>query len=406
MNRRNFLKTSAALTVCSTVLNTEARARSLLATDPANTWDRPIHIVYAQSGGPSLAETDDVLLNAWDQVPGGITAMTPFLLNVKNPSKYASMINEVQARGITITPGIGQDPSNGPINQPNYKAMAAAYRQYTDYVRLENMQGFYDTYGRAPIQDMIDYCTATLGFTRIMLNPWPKASSGALVPFTNPELDSSFNNVMLDFNRQTFEVNPNPNDWLVNQTYVGLIQAYKPSINVVVNYESAPQHEALLQLEKDNPGSSIPALNITATQCETSPNNLHWCPPFTQIYDPIALGTWPWIANRLGDMPGSVNLQIAMALTRTSTGYEETLTVTNNGTATAADVLVNTATVGSTAGATLPVLLGDLQPNQAASVTLDFPDSAGAPNTRTTGQIAGTYNGGTFGGTLRMILPS
>lgn len=86
-----------------------------------------------------------------------------------------------------------------------------------------------------------------------MLNPWPDLDDGSgVVTFTKPQLDSSFNQVHLSFNRQTYEVdNTDPNNWLVNQTEVAKLQTYRPSISVVVNYESAPQHEALLQLEID-----------------------------------------------------------------------------------------------------------------------------------------------------------
>jgi hypothetical protein len=103
--------------------------------------------------------------------------------------------------------------------------------------------------------------------------------------------------------------------------------------------------------------------------------------------------------------PGSVNLLTSMALTATSTGYSETLTVTNKGTAVAQTVLVTSATLGSAAGTSLPALLGDLQPNQAASVTLIFPSSAGSANFFTVERVAGTYSGGTFGGSLRTTLP-
>jgi hypothetical protein len=103
--------------------------------------------------------------------------------------------------------------------------------------------------------------------------------------------------------------------------------------------------------------------------------------------------------------PGSVDLQTSMTLATTNIGYSETLTVTNKGTAVAPSVIVNSATLGSVAGATLPALLGDLQPNASASVTFTFPASAGANDTPTTERIAGAYTGGTFGGTLRTTLP-
>jgi uncharacterized protein len=94
-----------------------------------------------------------------------------------------------------------------------------------------------------------------------------------------------------------------------------------------------------------------------------------------------------------------------MTLSKTSTGFAESLTVTNEGSAVAPTVLVTSATLGSATGATLPALLGDLQPNQAASVTLTFPASAGASGLSTIERVAGTYSGGTFGGSLRTTLP-
>lgn len=409
MNRRNFLKSSAALTVSTAVLKNKAIAQvsqSNHVYDPTNIWTRPVHLVYARSGGKALVETDDVLLNAWDQVPGGITAMTPFLLNVANPSKYASIISEVQARGITITPGVGGPGPGNQINTSQNQAIVAASRQYTDYIRLENCQGFADNpNGQADLQGMIDYC-CSLGFTRIMLNPWPKDNNGNIIPFANPQLDSSFNNVMLDFNRKTYELTVplNPNNWLVNQTYAELIQAYRPSCNIVVNYESAPQHQALLQLEKDNPGSSIPAMNITATQCENSPNNLHWAPPFTEIYDPIALGTWPWIANRLGDFM-TVNVTTTATLSEVAGGYQAMVTVKNTGTGTAANVQLTVATLGSASGAPVPQSLGDLPRGSSATAVVTFPSSAGASGARSALHFTGTYDGGTFGGNTRTVLP-
>jgi hypothetical protein len=103
--------------------------------------------------------------------------------------------------------------------------------------------------------------------------------------------------------------------------------------------------------------------------------------------------------------PGSVELQTSMALTATSSGYSETLTVTNKGTAVASSVIINSATLGSTAGATLPALLGDLEPNASATVTFTFPASAGANNSPSIERVLGAYTGSTFGTSLRTILP-
>lgn len=436
MNRRDFFKTGAALTLCSTVLGTEACSRTPLRGTingtlngvdkdtndgthtstfnvqvkvPASVYDRALHFVYAGTGGLSFGSdhTDNDFLNAFDQVPGGVTMLNPFLLNVKNPSKYESMIKAVQAKGIAIFPGVGLTASGNTLNNANNQAIAAAYRQYTDCIRLENTQGYYDNPdGQADIQGLVDYCVG-LGFKHIQLNPWPTTSGNAVVvPFTNPELDSTFQSVHLAFNHSTYVVDSTDSqNWMVNQALITKIQSYRPSINVLVNYESAPQHQALLLLETTDPGSSIPAMDITATQCETSPNGLRWCPPFTHIYDPLALGTWDWMANRLGDMPGSVNLQISIALTKTSSGYEGVLTVTSIGTGAAASVIVNQATLGSAAGTTLPAPLGNLTQNQSASVTLEFPASAGASKTATTLNIVGNCSGSDFSGALNITLP-
>ena len=103
--------------------------------------------------------------------------------------------------------------------------------------------------------------------------------------------------------------------------------------------------------------------------------------------------------------PGSVVLQTTVALAATQSGYTETITVTNAGTAVAQSVLITSATIGSATGTTVPALLGDLQANQSNSVTLNFTDAAGAAHAPAVGHVAGTYSGGTFGGSQRLTLP-
>jgi len=157
---------------------------------------------------------------------------------------------------------------------------------------------------------MILYCIG-LGFTRIMMNPWPKksaANGGGVVSFNYPECESAVYQVLLDFDHTTYEVIPDPENWYAgNQTKIDAVRAYKASIGlpikILINYESAPQHLVLKKLELDH-GTSRAAMNVAATQCVASPKDLHWCPPWTPNYDPLdpAIGTWNWIANRLGDM--------------------------------------------------------------------------------------------------------
>ena len=272
------------------------------APGATNVWARPIHMVYALTGGPALSESDSQVLAALAEVPGGATALTPFLLNIKNPSKYATMISAVQAMGSVIIPGVGQSATGNTLYNSANQTIAAAYKQYTDYIRLENTQGFYDnTNGQADIHNMIDYCVS-LGFKHIMLNPWPMSSVGVPVPFTNPEVDADFEQVTLDYDHQTYVIIPDPTNFYPgNQNNIDGLRAYRPSMNFVINYESAPQQQVLTDLEQANPGSSIPYMNITATQIELGPPGVYWAVPMTSTYDPILLGTWSWEATRLGD---------------------------------------------------------------------------------------------------------
>ena len=69
------------------------------------------------------------------------------------------------------------------------------------------------------------------------------------------------------------------------------------------------------------------------------------------------------------------------------------------------NVQLTTATLGDASGATLPALLGNIQIGQSASVLLTFPSSAGADGAGAVEKLAGTYTGGTFGGSFRAVLP-
>lgn len=301
MKRRYFLQSSvlaaAAAAASPTLLTSCAKSGPAPA---AAVYARPLHIVYANTGGLALPYDEATLLSAFAQVTTGLTAVTPFFLNVADPTRYQSIIAKLQAQQITIIPGVGGDTSQGPLNSPTYQAMAQAHRAYTSYIRLENAQGFVDTYGAADVQGMVTYLTGTLGYAHVMLNPWPKdKASGAALAFADGAVDASFNQVQCAFDHTSYQLLPDPTNWLVNLVAINRILAAKPSCAIVVNYESAPEHQVLANLEQAQPGSSIPAMQLTATQCLTSKGALHWCPPFTRIYDPIKLGTWNWMASQL-----------------------------------------------------------------------------------------------------------
>jgi len=307
--RRAFLLGSSSLSLLALCGCAGAAGREAIA-DPAtgpreargNVYDRSIHLVYARSGGKAFGNkySDDDFFAFFDKVPGGVTAAVPFLLNVADAAVYAPMLDRMKAKGIVIVPGVGQKPEDGPINARKYKDMARNYRPFTDYIRLENTQGYYNAHGEAPIQDLIDYCVS-LGFKHIMMNPWPKKKGGGVVPFRNPELDASIYQVLLNHDRKTHKVLPGPENWYPgNQVKIDEVRKYRPSITVLINYESAPQHRVLAQLEADDPGSSIAAMDITVGHIRSGTKDLKWSPPFTTIYDPVQLGTWDWIAGQLG----------------------------------------------------------------------------------------------------------
>ena len=86
-------------------------------------------------------------------------------------------------------------------------------------------------------------------------------------------------------------------------------------------------------------------------------------------------------------------------------GYTVTYTVTNTGTGSASNVVLTTATLGGVAGSPLPASLGTIASGGSASVTLSFPGSVGADNSRSSAAFAGTYTGGAFSGSIRAVLP-
>jgi hypothetical protein len=85
--------------------------------------------------------------------------------------------------------------------------------------------------------------------------------------------------------------------------------------------------------------------------------------------------------------------------------YVATITVTNTGTATASSVVLTTATLGGVAGTVLPQNLGNIAGGGSATAMVTFPGSVGADNARSALSYAGTYTGGSFAGSVRLVLP-
>ena len=105
-------------------------------------------------------------------------------------------------------------------------------------------------------------------------------------------------------------------------------------------------------------------------------------------------------------VPGTVQLLTTAVLTQVGGGYQALVTVKNNGTGTAQNVTLTGAILGSTGGSPVPSPLGDVQPGASASVMIVFPASAALPGSSTVERFTGTYTGGTFGGSIRVVIPS
>jgi hypothetical protein len=114
-------------------------------------------------------------------------------------------------------------------------------------------------------------------------------------------------------------------------------------------------------------------------------------------------------------VPGTLNVVAAPTILLTwtaplsgsaSMGYTATVKVTNNGTGTASNVTLTGATLGSVSGTPLPRTLGTLAAGGGfATVTVNFPGSAGANGAAVIEKMSLTYTGGSAGGSAHATLP-
>jgi hypothetical protein len=102
---------------------------------------------------------------------------------------------------------------------------------------------------------------------------------------------------------------------------------------------------------------------------------------------------------------GSVTITTTGVVSKVAGGYQVVVTVKNTGNVTAPNVQLTAATLGAASGSTLPASLGDIASGGSASVTLTFPSSAGNDGAGVVEKFSGTYDGGTFGGSIRAVLP-
>ncbi len=108
---------------------------------------------------------------------------------------------------------------------------------------------------------------------------------------------------------------------------------------------------------------------------------------------------------------GTVNLVLTPVLTAQGDGAVlGTVTVSNTGTGTAQNVQLTSASLGTSAGTTqptgaLPFTIGNIAPGSSEVVYVNF--AAGqTPGSMVVEKFAGTYSGGSFGGSVRALVPS
>ena len=295
---RNAMLFSLIVTLGTTLLTNAVPTRRS-PVPPTSVWDRSVHYVYALSNNYGAFEppvSDQQFLDAFDEAQ--VTALVPFFLNVNDTSPYEDFIQAILSRNITIVPGIGRSPNDSDLDTEEYRSMARATKPYTDYLRLENLQGFYDEHGSGGIQSFIDYCLG-LGYKHIMMNPWP-TQNGTLVDFPNPELDSSFEAVVVR-RESKYVLEDSPDNWHIKTDQIDRLRAFRQDFPVLINYESPGPTTILTYLEGNTTGASIEAFNVTVNDIlgPLKDYDLHWAPPLLQTYNGIGLGTWGWIAQAL-----------------------------------------------------------------------------------------------------------
>jgi hypothetical protein len=180
------------------------------------------------------------------------------------------------------------------------RLIAQGYRSFTDRIQLTNVQGYANnSAGIADVYQAIEFCIR-IGFNHIQLNPWPVDSNHALYPMPYHQVDSAVEQVQLDM----INGGPASANWTPNPTKIHAILAYNSSIEILVNYENKPEEAALAALRRS---AQIAAFNTTIQSIAGSfpGGRVHWTPPWSVNYDPIANGTWGFITHQLnsGDLP-------------------------------------------------------------------------------------------------------
>ncbi|WP_213807378.1 cadherin repeat domain-containing protein [Granulicella sp. dw_53] len=104
---------------------------------------------------------------------------------------------------------------------------------------------------------------------------------------------------------------------------------------------------------------------------------------------------------------GNPQLVTTSSFTKERDGsYLATVSVKNIGMGTAKNVYLTGSSLGSVSGSPASVPLVNIPPEGFVSTTISFPPTAGVAGTIVVEKLTGIYTGGTFGGSIRAILPN
>jgi hypothetical protein len=101
----------------------------------------------------------------------------------------------------------------------------------------------------------------------------------------------------------------------------------------------------------------------------------------------------------------TITLTTTATLSKVTSGYQATVTITNTGGATATNVQITSATLGAATATSLPVNVGTIAAGGSAQVAVAFPATAGADHAAVVERYSGNYTGGTFAASIRATLP-
>jgi len=149
--------------------------------------------------------------------------------------------------------------------------------------------------------------------------------------------------------------------------------------------------------------SGSPALSTTATA-----SSMAGTYPITVSAGTLSAAnyTFAFVNGTLSVLaPPTPLITTSSAFTKTSGGYQATVKISNTGTATAAKVILTSATLGSASGSPLPSSAMTIAVGGSTTLVINFPATAGSDGATVVEKLSGTYTGGTFASSLRTQLP-